>query len=247
MLIAYIDESGDAGFLGSPSTHFALGAVLVHSDKWLVALDENIKFRRGIRDSYGVKMSTELKAQYLLRGNPSLGRLSERDRLAIYRRAMEFLANAEWARVFAVVLEKDKVKKRESTFALDQSWTFTVQRLQNWSRSENTETMILHDEGTNTLFRRTLRKMRRHHRAGSFFYPGTTISAEANLLIEDTTPRNSRDSYFIQLADLVAYAAIRKVFPTKRFGATAWDLLGPSRIKEVSKLRGGPYGIVKWP
>ena len=247
MIIAYIDESGDSGFKSSPSTHFALGVVLVHSDKWLHALDENIKFRRGIRDSYGIKMSTELKAQYLLRGHPSIGSLSERDRMAIYRRAMEFIATADWARVFAVIVEKNRLMKKDSSFVQDRSWTYTVQRLQSWSRSQTTETMVLHDEGTNTLFRRTLRKMRRHHRAGSFFHPGHTVPANANLLIEDTTPRNSRDSYFIQLADLVAYAAIRKVDPSRRFGATAWDLLGPSRIKEVSKLRGGPYGIVKWP
>jgi hypothetical protein len=248
VLFAYVDESGDGGFLRSPSTHYALGTIVIPSDRWLEALDAVVAFRRHIRGAYGVPMTAELKAQYLLRGGPGLSALSYKQRSAIYHASMEFLATATWGRVFAVVIRKAKVlKTSEKHYVINKSWTFTVERLQSWARSQNTEVLVIHDDGTNLLIRRTLRAMRRFHRAGSYYTPGYTLPAEAKLVVEDPSPRNSRDSYFIQLADLVAYAAVRRIDPTARFGVTAWNLLGPSRIKEVSRLVGGPFGIVAWP
>src|SRR5690606_9168136 len=70
VLFAYVDESGDGGFLRSPSTHYALGTIVIPSDRWLEALDAVVAFRRHIRGAYGVPMTAELKAQYLLRGGP---------------------------------------------------------------------------------------------------------------------------------------------------------------------------------
>jgi hypothetical protein len=35
MYLAYFDESGDSGLVGSPTKFFVLSCVLVHQDDWL--------------------------------------------------------------------------------------------------------------------------------------------------------------------------------------------------------------------
>lgn len=59
-------------------------------------------------------------------------------------------------------------------------------------------------------------------------------------------PRDSQHSYFIQLADLTAYAASAKALP--RSGRTAsicneemWELLGPVHVRKVSQRSDGLY------
>ena len=70
----------------------------------------------------------------------------------------------------------------------------------------------------------------------------------------DPVSRNSQQSLFIQVADLVAYAAFRRVYPgpTSRKHSVVpddmWDELGPARMAEVNQRSGGPSpGIVTWP
>jgi hypothetical protein len=78
-------------------------------------------------------------------------------------------------------------------------------------------------------------------------YGTEALKRNATNIVEDASERNSRESYFVQLADLNAYAAFRKVFPGPNFGAEIWDELGESRVMEVNKISGGPPGIVLWP
>ena len=78
-------------------------------------------------------------------------------------------------------------------------------------------------------------------------FGGATLQRNAENIVEDSSDRRSQESFFIQLADLNAYAAYRKVFPGATFGEEIWDELGSSRVLEVNSLRGGPPGIVVWP
>jgi hypothetical protein len=80
------------------------------------------------------------------------------------------------------------------------------------------------------------------------------MSRPALRFIEDPSPRRSADSYFIQLADLVAYSAFRALYPTKHEpGATIvppsmWSEIGAATLTAVTSLKGGlPRGIVQGP
>lgn len=83
MDLAYVDESGSAGY-GSSLT-FTLGCVVVPSDRWPDVFDDFIDFRRFIRTRFGVPVRAEIKANYLLHNGGPFGHTrSERTRVSRY-------------------------------------------------------------------------------------------------------------------------------------------------------------------
>ena len=103
------------------------------------------------------------------------------------------------------------------------------------------------DEGHGYFIRAKLRKMRRSHLVKSAFNSASTLTRTADNIIEDPSDRKSSESYFIQFADLNAYAAHCAVYPSSNMNESVWELLGKARLKDVNKLSGGPTGIVVWP
>lgn len=69
------------------------------------------------------------------------------------------------------------------------------------------------------------------------------MAAAAVRIVEDPSDRHSEESYFIQLADLNAYAALRHVSPSKRLGPEMWEELGETRLADANRIAGGPVGI----
>lgn len=98
------------------------------------------------------------------------------------------------------------------------------------------------------MIRQAMRKARRAGTAGSAFGTGT-VQVPARFFIDDPVPRRSDGSYFVQLADLVAYAAFRYVYPPgAKIAAVVpqktWDEIGEARFLAVSALAGGPPKMV---
>ncbi|MBO9627303.1 MAG: DUF3800 domain-containing protein, partial [Microbacterium sp.] len=119
-------------------------------------------------------------------------------------------------------------------------WETLLQRLERTSSAEQATFSIHHDEGENDSVRRLVRKARRFLTAGSAF-GGGTFTNPARLLVDDPIPRRSEQSYFIQLADLVAYAAFRSVIaPSSAIGTICpqdmWLEIGSATHTAVSRL-----------
>jgi len=142
-------------------------------------------------------------------------------------------------------------KKYPGRSARDIAWEYLLQRLETHTRKGTTRAWLIHDEGEGAVIRKFYRKARRAGTAGSYFGTGG-LTRPARLLLDDPTSRRSDHSYFLQLADLNAFAAFRHVYPPTAGGlqiapATLWDELGGARMAEVSGLKGGPVGIVLGP
>jgi hypothetical protein len=240
--MAYVDESGNTGDVardGSPT--FALGCVLIDADRWPTAFDHFLEFRRRARSTFGIPMRAEVKAQYLLRNSGdlrSLG-LAPGERHVIYRAHLRVLRNLP-ARAFAVVVDK-RSRRLPPAGYFDLAWEGLLQRLERTSHHEECTFMVSHDEGEDDAIRKWVRRSRRHLTAGSAFGPGT-LSNPARFLVDDPISRKSTQSYFIQAADLVAYAAFRAVIPPGPATATVcpdrmWAELGPATHTAVSGLK----------
>lgn len=247
MFFAYFDESGDTGMDHSPTATFALSAVLIDDTNWLSALDQTIAFRRYLRDNFHIAPRSELKAAWLVhnKGDIRASGLGYPARLAAYRAAMRFQRKAGVFRTFTVLIAKSKISKHPADVR-EIAWRYAIQRLERFGTSAKDNLHVLPDEGHGEFIRKKIRLMRRFSQVPSAF-GGPTLERKAENIVEDASDRRSRESYFIQLADLNAYAAYRKVNPARTFGGELWDELGDARVLEVNSLRGGPPGIVVWP
>lgn len=248
MYFAYFDESGDSGFVNSPTDTFVLSGLLVNDKDWLAALDQTIAFRRFLRDRFRITPRAELKASWLVhnKGDIREAGLTFAARLAAYRSAMRFQRKTGLFRAFAVVIVKSRIQNNQALDVREIAWRYAIQRLERFGTSTKDNIHVLPDDGHGEFIRKKLRSMRRFSRVPSAF-GGEALPRDAENIVEDSSDRKSKESYFVQLADLNAYAAFRKTFPAPNFGEEMWDDLGTARITAVNSLRGGPPGIVVWP
>ena len=251
MYFAYIDESGDSGWRGTGT--FSLGCILIEAASWPGVFDDVLDFRRFLNSQFGVPVRGEIKANDLLRNKGVFRKLklSETARFGIYRACMR-LQPKIGSKVFGIVIDKQEMTKKGRTEnPREVAWEYLVQRLERFTTKGSTEVMIIHDEGYAREVRALARKWRRIGTAGSMFGIGS-LSRPATRIVDDPVARRSHESYFLQFADLVAYAAFRHCFsPPPRVvpivPQTMWAELGTACFTPVSGLKGGPPGIVWWP
>lgn len=237
---AYIDESGDIGAAGGKT--YTLGCVMVPMSEWTNALDYLVNLRRNLRDTYGLKLSTEVKANHLVGvkktySDLGLGDGQVRD---IYQRHIDAAVGTS-SGVGAIVVHKSEIKKPDID-VFNTAWEYLLTRLRKRAESTGQPIVLVHDEGEADRVRRHLRKFRRANWQGQGY-------GQARLLVEDPVPRDSQHSYLIQLADLVAYAASRYAVPTtgrttRICDSSMWNRAAAVHIKEMSGRRDGIY---KWP
>jgi hypothetical protein len=254
MYLAYVDESGSDGPLSrGGSQTFTLGCVLVDAERWPDVFDDMIDYRRYLRLQFKIPVRAEIKANYLLRNGGPLRDLhmSERARFAVYRGLMRLQAKLE-LNAFAIVIRKDRLEARTvQQNSRDIAWEYLIQRLERFTTIGKTQVILFHDEGEGGVARKLARKARRAGSAGSAFGTGT-LKRPARLLLDDPISRKSHESYFLQLADLNAYAAFRYYYPPPPRAVhivpqAMWDELGAARYGAVNRNSGGTPGIVVWP
>jgi hypothetical protein len=245
MHFAYIDESGDSGIGGSRT--YSLGCILIDADDWPDRFNRLIDFRRHLYSLFGLPVRAEIKANYLIRNSGPFRklRLGEQARFAIYRQAMRLHPKLGF-KTFAILVNKANHPTRTAD-AL--AWEYLLQRLERFTTYDNEVVLVVHDEGNALAVRKLARKSRRAGIAGSMFGTGY-LTRPFNRLLDDPVSRTSGQSYFVQLADLVAYAAFRRHYPpparpVQIVPQMMWSELGSAAYGEVNKYSGGPAGIVQ--
>jgi hypothetical protein len=250
--MAYVDETGDTGSLAKKgaSQTFGLGCVLIDAAAWPAAFDELLQFRRRLRLKFGIPMRAEIKATYLIRGSGDLAPLAlgPGARQLIFRSHMRVLRDLP-AQAFAIVTPKDRHPDLTAAALFEMTWEALLQRLEKASGEQTEPFAIYHDDGADAAVRRAARRARRHLTAGSIEGSGS-LRAPARLLVDDPVARKSSESYCVQLADLVAYAAFRSVIQPSDAVARVcpqdmWDEIGPATrtIVNARRPRAAP-GIV---
>lgn len=254
MLIAYVDESGDTGpDLAKSTSTYTLGCVLIDAVDWRQSFNDVISLRRRIKLRYGIPMRAEIKSNYLIRSSGDLKNLglNPNDRQMVFRSHLNQMAKCGTLRAFGVVIHKTGLASKNEVF--DEAWITLLQRLERTSHAQRDEPVLLiHDNGENEAVRKIARRSRRLLTAGSMRKVGY-FSVPFHQLIDDPVARSSDQSYFLQLADLVAYAAFRNLYPPsenigKVVNQAMWNNLGSAIFTQANqnRVQNTPGIVERW-
>ena len=217
----YVDESGDSGLVSSPSRFFVLTGIVLHELRWNAYLDQIVDFRKRMRTNFGLLMRDEIHSAHMINRPGTLIRIPRNDRLTIIRHFANELAAMPDINIINVVV--DKQSKGAGYDVIENSWRALIQRFSNTMSHRNfpgpanadDKGMVLPDMGEVKKVTEVLRRMRRFnpipnqpaHGAG---YRNILISN----LVEDPFFKDSRQSYFIQAADLAAFLLYQRLAPS---------------------------------
>lgn len=231
MFIAYFDESGDDGYPKYSSDLFVLSSVYLHHSNWQDIHQKIYQFRRNLRLKYRFPIKQEFHTrEFVADKNPYHGLYSKTTRRAILFDFCQFMATLD-LRVVNVVIDKKNIK-RPTYFVLKNALTYNVQRIANdlGILGSAAKFLIITDEGRVGAMRAVTRKIQRiNYIPSKFNY--NSYRKEIENLIEDPLPKSSEQSYFVQLADMMAFVV--SLYAKQHLGATptGWS----KRIQNVLK------------
>ncbi|MFY0309512.1 DUF3800 domain-containing protein [Leisingera sp. D0M16] len=219
---AYVDESDDKDI-------FVMSCVLVPTlksrisggapyiqENWDDFLSKAKDWRASLKHHFNIPVKKELKGSKLAPGrnsyNGGKARLHGPKAADAYRYALSTLSFLPDSSVFAVAAERGASlygynKLESSLYAM-------LQRLQKSMEVQKSSCLVFFDEGHGEYLK-LYRKARVHLPTGSAFGAwGTGTKSKSIPLdrgLKDANFKDSKLSHFIQIADLVAYAALSKV------------------------------------
>lgn len=261
MRIAYYDEAGDDGVPGS-SPVFVLGSMYMHYLHWQGNYERVQRFRGHLRERYKFPVKLEIHSkELLLNKNPyrHFG-ISDDDRVAIIGECCDLIASLD-ARLMNVAIVKARIRNGDYP-VLDNAVTYSVQRIENDLRvkfNPNERFLIITDNGRVGKMRATTRRIQRINFIPSKFAQGS-YRQEIRTLIEDPLPKDSKESHFIQLVDVVSNIVYLYVLSTQGVGAfpnrmpktvttekvREWmDRLAP--VLNTKASTSDAYGVVMYP
>jgi hypothetical protein len=254
MYLMYVDESGDTGLTSSPTRYFILTGIVLHELRWHEALTRFVGFRQRIRKTFQFLMRDEIHAGQMLSRPGGLVRIKKNDRLTILRALLDELAAMDFLSVINVRV--DKRDKSPGYNAFEQAWQTLIQRFENtlnarnFSGPQNPDDMgmIFCDQTDEASLRRLYRKMRTYNPIPNLRSLGPGYRQRPLIrIVEDPNIRHSHHSYFIQAADVAAFAAYQWYAPSsfvRKKGAKNYFLrLDPVLCKVASRTH--PYGVVE--
>jgi len=260
MYIAYYDEAGDDGLPGSTPI-FVLSCLYVHSLNWKDIYQKIHNFRVQLKQDFGLPVKLEFHTkQFLLNKNPfrQFG-ISDNDRILAVDLFCKFISTLD-IQAINVAINKTIVKSPNYK-VLETALSYSVQRVENTliRQKPDERFLIITDEGRVGVMRDTTRKIQKINFIPSKFNP-TSYRQEIKLLIEDPLPKDSRESYWIQVSDLMAFVVYSYIMLTKLNGKLhnrmphlvnekkiiEW-LESMKNILNLSASQNEKYGIVYYP
>lgn len=257
MYLLYADESGDPGLGRGGTDWFVITGVIVHESYWNETFTRFLDLRRNLSRRYGIPQRVALHATDIVNGHGDFHHsqygLTTADRMNLYREVLEFLAQLTELHVLNIFVHKNRILNR-SIDVFQWAWMIFIQRFHNSIERggalhiDNDYGLLVTDRTHDDHLRRLMRQMRAFN-----FVPNMVGGGARRILVtrilDDPIPRDSKTSYFIQIADLIAYALARREYPRpalNRYGfETYFDIVDPILLKEASHT--DPQGIVYWP
>lgn len=209
MHFIYIDDSTDR-----PINVFS--ALCVPCNRWNDAFAMMRQWRKHLKVTHGISLGYELHAQEFISGRGSgetLRHLTRHKRAQLFHTSMKVTnwLNGVGVTVFNVCTSND-----------DQFQAFErlTNRINRTMQKRDSYAHFICDQGKENQYTRLIRKMKVHNhipsRYGSWEDGKATKNIPIERIIEDPQFRDSASSYFIQHADFIAFALLRREKPTSR-------------------------------
>lgn len=243
MFLFYLDESYD-------SNAFVLTAIRFKSERWRDAFDATKAFRRYLGSTYGLYVSKELHATEFVagRGRYAAKPIGKHQRVQIFKEVLHFITGLPEVEVLSVKITVPGCPVDPHLRAFERM----LNRIHASLEDYKTEGLLILDEGKEGMLRKIARQMTAINWIPSKYGTWADGNKSKNLtlhrLIEDPLFKASHNSYFLQFADIVAFALLkREVPPTPRvtkYGLhKMFDFLKP--VLCLKACTSDPLGIVR--
>lgn len=234
MHLIYIDDSYEKPYQ-------IYSAIAVPAHLWRAFFERIKDWRRQLNQSDGILITKEFHFTEFVAGRGRLGPqiVGKYRRSRIFREAMTLLDSMEGLKIFNVC----RASKPE--WALERLITRIHRTMQTW---DSYATLIM-DEGKEAETTRLLRKMGVFNPVPVYIAPGLTQTQNlaVHRILEDPVFKPSERSYFVQMADFVAYALLRREsrLPSKdAYGYhECFDMLTHVVAREASLT--DPMGVIR--
>lgn len=237
MHIFYIDDSRDEEIC-------IFSALSFPGESWKEAFTRVKDFRKELKASDGIYVRKEFHATDFVGGRSAIAdkTIFKGRRCEIFKQTLAMTAELPGASLINVCLPADK-----------ENWAFErlLNRINTAMVKSDSHAVVICDQGKDLIYGRIARKLGVFNMIPSLF--GTwkegeeTKNIPTERILEDIIFKDSRRSYFIQLADFCAYALLRKEhrLPSKdKYGLhEAFQLLYPILNRNASYK--DPEGIVR--
>lgn len=250
MFLMYVDESGDTGLKDSPSPYFALSGIVVHELNWRLFITDLLAIRKKLKEKYGIGIRDEIHAaEFLRHANPK--GLPKHIRLQVLRDNLRMLAQLSYINVTNIVI--DKSNKSASYDLFEKAWEALFQRFENTLRYNNFPGpknpkdygLVLCDDTNGGKLNRLVRRMAVYNPIPSKHNMGQYRNLPIELIVEDPSMRNSKESLPIQAADLCAFMLYQYLKPNsyvkKKTGHGFFSQLKPILNLKASSTH--PLGV----
>lgn len=256
-----MDESGDDGYPNYSSKLFVLTSLYMPENVWKNNYNQIKDFRRMLKSKYNLPIAMEFHTKaFLTDKNPYRNyKWDLETKKQILKDWVDFIPSLEQIKFINVVIVKPRIIK-EDYKVLDAALSYNIQRIENDLLNSDSRFLIITDEGRLGKMRKTARKMQIYNPIASKIYPGSTYRKEIQLLTEDILPKNSKESYFLQITDFVSYLIYLyslKNFLNENFANRVAQLLEfddvynfLNNLKKCLNLKANPndeFGVVNYP
>lgn len=239
MWFAYIDESKD------DNKFYIYTALVTNGERWSATFDKVKAFRKQLKQEHGIFLAQELHAWKFAAGKGQIANrpIYKDERAEIFRKVLEFVATS---RCFAIV----------SSCNTNEFYAFErlMNRINRTASRFDQSVLLFFDDGAEVEITRRIRRMRVHNPVPSRFgrwmgTGGTTKNIPLSNCVEDPVFKDSKASYFIQLADFCAYALLRMERPITTRTSLGYDemykILQPATRKFINPSDPRGLGIIR--
>lgn len=258
--IVYFDESGDDGANTSSSNFFVLTSISLDSEKWQNIYHQIQVFRKELKNSYGLRIHEEFHSKNFFFDKDPYRKYkwTALERNEIAKKYIKFVSSLE-IEAINVVIDKSKIYNNDYN-VLEKALTYNIQRIEN-SSSNIWKYILITDPGRTPAMRKTARKIRVNNLIQSKF-DYSTYNEPVKNMIEDILEKDSKESYFIQMSDLIAtivsmyfnYYLTKKDLPKRLSNVIDREFIGSAMatfkeggILNLKASEKNKYGIVLYP